>query len=78
MDNKTITIDWARLGALLANLSTEEQIPFFKEFANEMQKYESHYAMQMQLTYIREGFNSDALTEKQREVYKTIGWKDGE
>jgi len=75
MKRDMIEIDWEILGARLARLSTDEQIPFFRGFANEMNKYPTHYEKEMQLTYIREGMNGDGMTKEQKEVYEYLGYK---
>ena len=76
---ETFNINWQSLGARLASLSTEEQIPFFVGFCNEMLKYPSHHDMEMQLTYIREGMsnNKEGFTEKQRDIFLTLGYTRG-
>lgn len=79
VDDKMIDVNWDVLGARLARLSTDEQIPFFKCFANEMLKYPSHYEMEMQLTNIREGIGIQrAFNGKQKEVYATLGWANAQ
>ena len=75
MNKETITLDWALLGARLARLTTDEQIPFFKIFAQEMLRYESNYAMGMQLAHIREGMSDgEGLSDKEKEVYGNLGY----
>ena len=76
-DKEIFTLDWGILGARLARLSTKEQIPFFREFANEMLSYESSYEKEMQLTYIREGMDKDGLNKEQRKIFASLGY-DGE
>lgn len=71
-----ISIDWETLGARLARMSTGEQIPFFRGFANEMLSYPTHYQMEMQLTHIREGMDNDGMTDKQKEIFTTLGWNE--
>jgi hypothetical protein len=71
----SIEIDWAILGARLANLSTDEQCPFFKQFAAEMLRYPSRYETEMQLHMIRDGMNNGNLTEEEKEVYELLSMK---
>lgn len=76
-DKEIFTLDWGILGARLARLSTTEQIPFFRQFANEMLSYESDYEKEMQLAFIREGMDKDGLNKEQRKIFASLGY-DGE
>ena len=66
-----ININWASLGAELAQLSDEEQKPFFKSFAKEMNSYPSHHQRGLQIASFASG-----LTDDEKEVYQDIGYKE--
>jgi len=66
---ENIIINWGSLGATLANLSDEEQKPFFKAFAKEMLQYPSSHQTNMQLCFI-----SEILTDDEKEVYRNLGY----
>lgn len=69
-----ININWATLGAKLANLSDVEQRKFFKSFASEMNKYESIHQRDMQLCYMSTKSDSEVgLSIKESEVFSLIG-----
>jgi len=66
-----IEFNWEALGAVLASLSTDEQVPFFKGFADEMNKYPTHFAKESQLVAIVDTYGK--FTEEQKHVYATMG-----
>ena len=70
-----ININWATLGAKLANLTNEEQNQFLKSFASEMNKYESTHQRDMQLCYIATGCSDSdpKLTKEESEVFNILG-----
>lgn len=67
-----IQIRWDFLGAKLATLSDEEQALFFKGFANELNSFESHYAKEMQMTYVNSKL--DNKTKDVLERYMPAIW----
>jgi len=71
---ETITINWESLGARLATLTTDEQVPFFRGFTNEMNKYPSTFDRDMQLVYIVDTYGK--FTDKQKEVLLRMGEKN--
>ena len=52
-------IDWAHIGALLANEGSDEQVVFFKAFCKEMGHYPTRYAQEMQLACVHQELTKD-------------------
>ena len=69
----TKEIDWAYIGALLANAGDDSQIPFFKSFVKECKSWGTSYQVGIQLAYINGG-----LTDEEKEVLSGITYKDGD
>jgi hypothetical protein len=68
-----IYINYQALGAKLARLSTDEQVPFFKGFISEMLKYDSHFAMENQLLMISD---YGKFNKKEKEIFLTLGYSE--
>lgn len=64
-------IDWQYMGALLAQQSDQEQIPFFKAFVKECLSWGTHLQVEQQLAFINLG-----LTDDERSVLKMIPFKE--
>lgn len=67
----TKEIDWAYVGALLANADDHDQIAFFKEFVKECKSWGTSYQVGIQLAGI-----SQELSEDEKEVLSQITYTD--
>jgi hypothetical protein len=65
-------IDWAYIGACLANEDDDNQIKFFKAMVKEMQSWGTAYQVELQLA----GVNKK-LTKEEREALSMLSY-DGE
>lgn len=62
----SVEIKWDFLGAELACLSDEEQTSFFEGFARELDSFETHYAKEMQMTYVNAKLSKKAKNVLER------------
>ncbi|MBU0977281.1 MAG: hypothetical protein KKD18_02600 [Nanoarchaeota archaeon] len=69
----TKEIDWAYVGALLANSDKHAQTTFFREFVKECKSWGTSYQVGIQLAYINGG-----LTDEEKEVLSGITYKEGD
>lgn len=60
-------IDWAFIGASLANGEAEEQAAFFAAFANECKTWGTHFQVEMQMISILR-----LLTKEQIEILEML------
>ena len=62
-------IDWAYIGALLANAGDDKQAEFFKSFVKECLSWGTYYQAELQLAFINKH-----LTEKEKELLGMLGY----
>jgi len=62
---EAIEIKWDLLGAKLAAGNDDEQTEFFKGFAFELDKFETKYKIQLQMSYV-----ANKLTRKEKDILK--------
>ena len=63
-------VDWALVGAELANSDDEKQTEFFKSFVKECKGWGTRYQVEFQLA----GVNRN-LTDEEKEVLSMLGYK---
>jgi len=65
------SIDWAHIGAVLANESDEDQAAFLKAFVAELKSWDTNRQWGIQLCYV-----ADKLTNDEKEVLSYLGKDD--
>ena len=66
-------IDWALIGAELAQESDKEQVEFIKSFLKECKTWGTSHQVEMQLAFI-----NDKLTEDEKEALKMLSFQEGD
>ncbi len=65
-----LLLDWATIGATLANSGDDDQAAFFKSFVKEMRTWPTRHQAEMQLMSVR-----SKLTEQEREDLSALTYK---
>lgn len=73
---KEIIINWEAMGALLAELSDNEQGEFFNGFLSEINHFPSHFAIETQMLSIRDKLTPGNITVAGE--YLPAMWYSGE
>jgi hypothetical protein len=64
-------IDWAYIGAMMANADSNEQVEFFRAFVKECGKWGTHFQVESQLACINMN-----LSKEEREVLRMLGYSE--
>jgi len=67
------SINWEYIGAVLANMTDEDQAKFFKAFVKEVKTWGTYYQVEYQMASI-----SQLLTDNEKEILSGISYREND